>query len=94
MVRQDKYLHSYYFSYIRYLFFYLLKAVITIYIAFPADGKVKASLDVVYKSLRITCEERLEKALIESMYDVSIKFLSNPEEAKAGSIFPGSAVAQ
>jgi len=26
--------------------------------------------------------------------DVSIKFLSNPEEAKAGSVFSGSAVAQ
>ncbi|HWQ89178.1 MAG TPA: hypothetical protein VN374_04305 [Desulfitobacteriaceae bacterium] len=63
-------------------------------IVFPADEKVKASLDVVYKSLGITCEERLENALIESMYDVSIKFLSNPEEAKAGSICSGSAVAQ
>ncbi|MHB8124188.1 MAG: hypothetical protein ACYDEJ_00875 [Desulfitobacteriaceae bacterium] len=53
------------------------------YIAFPADEKVKARLDSVCKSLNITLQEWFEKALIESEYDVLVKFLGNPEEATA-----------
>lgn len=51
------------------------------YIAFPADEKVKARLDAVCKSLGITYEEWFGTALIESEYDVLTKLLSsNPED--------------
>jgi len=52
------------------------------YIAFPADEKVKARLDAVCKSLNITLQEWFEKALSESEYDVLVKFLGNPEDKK------------
>jgi hypothetical protein len=51
-------------------------------IAFPVDDKVKARLDSVCKSLGITYEEWFEKALIESEFDVLVKFLGNPEDQK------------
>jgi len=47
------------------------------YIAFPADEKVKARLDSVCKSLGITYEEWFETALIESEYDILTNFLSS-----------------
>ncbi|TGE31483.1 hypothetical protein E4K68_17105 [Desulfosporosinus sp. Sb-LF] len=45
------------------------------YIAFPADEKVKARLDAVCKSLNITLEEWFETALIESEHDVLTKLI-------------------
>ena len=48
-----------------------------LYIAFPADEKVKARLDAVFKSLNISLEEWFETALIESEHDVLTKFLSS-----------------
>lgn len=51
------------------------------YIAFPADEKVKARLDAVCKSLNISLEEWFETALMESEYDVLTQLLSsNPED--------------
>ncbi len=47
------------------------------YIAFPADEKVKARLDAVCKSLNISLEEWFETALIESEHDVLTNFLSS-----------------
>jgi hypothetical protein len=49
------------------------------YIAFPADEKVKARLDAVCKSLGITYEEWFETALIESEHDVLTELLSGDE---------------
>ena len=54
--------------------------MITIYIAFPADEKVKARLDAVCKSLGITYEEWFETAIIDSEFDVLNLFLSNSED--------------
>ena len=55
------------------------------YLAFPADEKVKARLDAVCKSLNISLEEWFEAALIESEHDVMTKFLiSNPEVNQHG----------
>lgn len=53
------------------------------FIAFPADEKVKARLDAVCRSLGITHEEWFETALRESEYDVLVRLLGNPEEATA-----------
>jgi len=50
------------------------------FIAFPADEKVKARLDAVCRSLGITYEEWFETALIESEHDVLTKFLSSNSE--------------
>ncbi|MHB8127282.1 MAG: hypothetical protein ACYDEJ_16995 [Desulfitobacteriaceae bacterium] len=50
---------------------------------FPTDEKVKAQLDAVCKSLNLTLEEWLEKALRESEFDVLVRFLDKHEEAKA-----------
>ena len=50
------------------------------YIAFPADEKVKARLDAVCKSLNISLEEWFETALKASEFDVLVKFLDNPED--------------
>jgi hypothetical protein len=47
------------------------------YIAFPADSKVKARLEAVCKSLNISLEEWFETALIESEHDVLTNFLSS-----------------
>jgi len=47
------------------------------YIAFPADEKVKARLEAVCKSLNISLEEWFETALIESEHDVLTNFLSS-----------------
>ena len=47
------------------------------YIAFPADEKVKARLDSVCKSLGISYVEWFETALIESEHDVLTKLLSS-----------------
>lgn len=47
------------------------------YIAFPADEKVKARLDAVCKSLNISLEEWFETALIESEHDVLNELLSS-----------------
>jgi len=47
------------------------------YLAFPADEKVKARLDAVCKSLNISLEEWFETALIESEHDVLTELLSN-----------------
>ena len=47
------------------------------YIAFPADVKVKARLEAVCKSLNISLEEWFETALIESEHDVLTNFLSS-----------------
>ena len=51
------------------------------FIAFPADEKVKARLDSVCKSLGITYEEWFETALIESEHDVLTDFLSSNSES-------------
>jgi len=53
------------------------------YIAFPADEKVKVRLDSVCKSLNISLEEWFDTALKASEYDVLISFLGNPKEATA-----------
>jgi len=45
------------------------------YIAFPADVKVKARLEAVCISLNISLEEWFETALIESEHDVLTNFL-------------------
>jgi len=50
------------------------------YIAFPADEKVKARLDAVCKSLNISLEEWFETALKASEFDVLVKFLDKPED--------------
>lgn len=50
------------------------------YIAFPADEKVKARLDAVCESLNISLEEWFETALKASEFDVLVKFLDNPED--------------
>ena len=50
------------------------------FIAFPADEKVKARLDSVCKSLGITYEEWFETALIESEHDILTNFLSSNSE--------------
>ena len=50
------------------------------YIAFPADEKVRARLDAVCKSLNISLEEWFETALKASEFDVLVKFLDNPED--------------
>jgi hypothetical protein len=47
------------------------------YIAFPADKKVKARLDAVCKSLNITLQEWFEKALLVSEFEV---LFYNPED--------------
>ncbi|MDR3584521.1 MAG: hypothetical protein P4L59_04265 [Desulfosporosinus sp.] len=49
------------------------------YIAFPADERVKARLDSVCKSLGITYEEWFETALKASEFNGFVKFLDNPE---------------
>jgi hypothetical protein len=49
------------------------------YIAFPADEKVKARLDSVCKSLNISYEEWFETALIESEHDVLTELLSGDQ---------------
>ena len=54
------------------------------YIAFPADEKVKARLDAVCKSLNISLEEWFETALIESEHDVLTKLLSSNSEDQLG----------
>lgn len=53
------------------------------YIAFPADEKVKARLDAVCKSLNISYEEWFETALRESEFDMSVRFLGNIEGQNA-----------
>ncbi len=53
------------------------------YMVFPAVEKVKNRLEAVCKSLNITYEEWFETALKESEYDVLVRNLGNPEEAKA-----------
>ncbi|KJR48429.1 MULTISPECIES: hypothetical protein [Desulfosporosinus] len=50
------------------------------YIAFPADEKVKARLEAVCKSLNISLGEWFETALIESEHDVLTNFLSSDSE--------------
>jgi len=50
------------------------------YIAFPADEKVKARLDAVCKPLNISLEEWFETALIESEHDLLTNFLSSNSE--------------
>lgn len=50
------------------------------YIAFPADEKVKARLEAVCKSLNISLEEWFETALKASEFDVLVKFLDNPAD--------------
>ena len=45
------------------------------YLAFPADEKIKARLDAVCKSLNISLEEWFETALKASEFDVLVKFL-------------------
>lgn len=50
------------------------------YIAFPADEKVKARLDAVCKSLNISLEEWFETALKSSEFDVMVMFLDNPAD--------------
>ena len=50
------------------------------YIAFPADEKVKARLDAVCKSLEISLEEWFKTALKASEFDVLVKFPDNPED--------------
>ena len=50
------------------------------YIAFPADEKIKARLDAVCKSLNISLEEWFETALIESEHDVLTNLLSSNSE--------------
>jgi len=47
------------------------------YIAFPANEKVKDRLDSVCKSLGIIYEEWFETALIESEHEVLTKLLSS-----------------
>lgn len=54
--------------------------VILMYIAFPADEKVKARLNAVCISLNISLEEWFETALKASEFDVLVKFLDNPED--------------
>ena len=54
------------------------------YIAFPADEKVKARLDSVCKSLGITYEEWFETALIESEHDVLTEVLSGDKPNGCG----------
>ena len=53
------------------------------YLAFPADEKVKARLDAVCKSLNISLDQWFETALKASEFDVLVMFLGNPEEATA-----------
>jgi len=53
------------------------------FIAFPADEKVKARLDAVCKSLNISMEDWFESALKASEFDVLVKFLDNPEDQKS-----------
>lgn len=50
------------------------------HIIFPADGKLKARLDAVCKSLGVTYDEWFEAALRESEYQVSAKSLGHPKE--------------
>jgi len=50
------------------------------YIAFPADSKVKARLEAVCKSLNISLQEWFDTALIESEQDVLTTFLSSNSE--------------
>ena len=50
------------------------------YLAFPADEKVKARLDAVCESQGVTYEEWFETALIESEHDVLTTFLSSNSE--------------
>ena len=57
---------------------------IIMYIAFPADEKVKARLHVVCKSLNISLEEWFETALIESEYNVLTNLLSSNSEDQSG----------
>ena len=53
------------------------------FIAFPANEKIKARLDAICQSLGITYEEWFETALIESEFDVLVRFLGNTEEQSA-----------
>ena len=50
------------------------------YIAFPADEKVKVRLEAVCKSLEISLEEWFVTALKASEFDVLVKFLDSPED--------------
>ena len=50
------------------------------FIAFPADEKVKARLDAVCKSLNISLKEWFETALIESEHEVLTNLLSSNSE--------------
>ena len=50
------------------------------YIAFPADVKVKARLDAVCKSLNISLDQWFETALKASEFDALVKFLDNPAD--------------
>lgn len=52
------------------------------HIIFPADGKLKARLDAVCKSLNMTYDQWFEAALRESEFQMSAKFLGNPKENK------------
>jgi len=50
------------------------------YIAFPADEKVKTRIDAVCNSLDISLEEWFETVLKASEFDVLVKFLDNPDD--------------
>ena len=50
------------------------------YLAFPADEKIKARLDAVCKSLNISLDQWFETALKASEFDVLVKFLDNPAD--------------
>jgi len=54
------------------------------YIAFPADEKVKARLEAVCRSLNISLEEWFETALIESENDILTELLSSNFEDQTG----------
>lgn len=54
------------------------------YIAFPADEKVRARLDAVCKSLNISLEEWFETALMESENGVLTNHLSSNSEDQSG----------
>ena len=53
------------------------------YLAFPADEKIKARLDAVCKSLNISLDQWFETALKASEFDVLVRFLGNSEDQTA-----------
>jgi len=50
------------------------------FIAFPADERVKERLESVCKSLDISLEEWFQTSLKASEFDVLVKFLDNPTD--------------